>query len=391
MRTVLLFTILTTSIYSQTLHSLIDEALNRAPSLEVIKARLEANDQAIEIADQFANPQLLLTTNSLPNDQAMSQSVVTVQQKIPYFSKREKNQNVFIAREAVLQERLHKAQSELVYAIKTEAYQLWQTQELLRITDLYINFTKQNIKLYESYTSIDAAQHMGIMKAGLSLSQLRIEKERLQAQAAQIYARLSALAAQDVHHLEIDLQMGAKPNKKTMQQLLKNNPDLALRQKEILQQNAKVKLAKINNYPDFTLVAGYAHRQNFENYFNIGFGMTLPIYGTEDAKEQQQKKLLLAKQASKQDTKLQLDGELQAYYVEMVASYNIYHIIQDDALPQVQHMFDLSSSSIATGGDLFKYIDVLFQKLDLEKKSVLAIGAYNQTKAKIEKLQGMIR
>jgi outer membrane protein TolC len=391
MRTVLLFTILTTSIYSQTLHSLIDEALSHAPSLEVIKARLEANDQAIEIADQFANPQLLLTTNSLPNDQAMSQSVVTVQQKIPYFSKREKNQNVFIAREAVLQERLHKAQSELVYAIKTEAYQLWQTQELLRITDLYINFTKQNIKLYESYTSIDAAQHMGIMKAELSLSQLRIEKERLQAQAAQIYARLSALATQDVHHLEIDLQMDAKPNKKTMQQLLKNNPDLALRQKEILQQNAKVKLAKINNYPDFTLVAGYAHRQNFENYFNVGFGMTLPIYGTEDAKEQQQKKLLLAKQASKQDTKLQLDGELQAYYVEMVASYNIYHIIQDDALPQVQHMFDLSSSSIATGGDLFKYIDVLFQKLDLEKKSVLAIGAYNQTKAKIEKLQGMIR
>ena len=73
----------------------------------------------------------------------------------------------------------------------------------------------------------------------------------------------------------------------------------------------------------------------------------------------------------------------------MKSSYDIYHIIQEDALPQVAHMFELSTSSISVGSDLFKYIDVLFQKLDLEKKSIAAVYNYNKAHAKIEELQGI--
>ncbi|MDQ7066581.1 MAG: hypothetical protein Q9M40_00435 [Sulfurimonas sp.] len=75
----------------------------------------------------------------------------------------------------------------------------------------------------------------------------------------------------------------------------------------------------------------------------------------------------------------------------MLSSYEIYHIIQDDALPQIAHMFELSNSSISTGGDLFKYIDVLFDKLALEKQSINAVSNYNKANAQISQLAGAIK
>lgn len=63
----------------------------------------------------------------------------------------------------------------------------------------------------------------------------------------------------------------------------------------------------------------------------------------------------------------------------------------DDALPQVAHMFELSGTSISIGADLFKYIDVLFQKLDLEQKSIKAVTNYNLANAKIAQLKGEIK
>jgi hypothetical protein len=54
-------------------------------------------------------------------------------------------------------------------------------------------------------------------------------------------------------------------------------------------------------------------------------------------------------------------------------------------------MFELSDSSISTGGELFKYIDILTQKLKLEQKSIAAVANYNRSKAKISALSGELR
>ena len=78
-------------------------------------------------------------------------------------------------------------------------------------------------------------------------------------------------------------------------------------------------------------------------------------------------------------------------YMQMKSEYEIYHIIHDDALPQIAHMFELSNSSISTGGDLFKYIDILKQKLNLERKIITSIVSYNRANAKISALRGELK
>jgi len=381
--------LLVSSLQAINLREVIDSSLRASPSLEVINARLMANKQSIDIADAFDNPVLFLTQNTLDNAQAMSQTVLTFKQKIPTYSKREKRQAVATADEKVLQEELQAAKVKLVERIKEEAYSLWELRERQRIIDEYILLTKQNIKLYEAYTSISDNEHMGIMKAQLSLSDLEVQKAALDAQITTAYARLSYLAATKVERLELDLQMGQKPQLAQLRaSLLQKNPQMLIIQKELQKQDAKVALADINNYPDITLVAGYAYREKYDNYFNVGIALSLPIYGTEDAKEERERAFLLAKKSQVSDTILAVDSKLHIYYAQMLSSYKIYHIIQDDALPQVAHMFELSSSSISIGSDLFKYIDVLFQKLDLETKSIQALTNYKIAQAKIAALQG---
>jgi len=374
-----------------TLEKIITSALAKNPSLESIQERIHANKYNIALSNQFQNPELLITKNTLDSSQAMSQSVVTLKQNIPFYNKRDTNKKIAEAEDALLHEKLTAAKTKLVEKIKSEAYTIWKLRELYRIIDEYITLTKQNIALYESYTSIDENQHMGIMKAALSLSDLQIQKSSLRKQIAASYARLSYLASFKIDNLEIALQMGEKPDLTKLQNALSQNPDLKIKEKELRKQHAKLQMADLNNYPDINLIAGYALRENFNNYFTFGIGMSLPIYGSEDYKEEKQRALILSVISKKADTQIFINAELESYYAQLLSSYEIYHIIQDKALPQVAHMFKLSSSSISVGADLFKYIDILFQKLDLEQKSIQAIANYNLAKAKIAQLKGELQ
>lgn len=378
-------------LQSATLDEIIQNALVRNNSLKVINEKIKGSAFATQASNNLKNPKLMITSNSLDNNEKMAQTIITMQQDIPFYGKLDAKETIATSNEALLQEQLKLAKVQLVKKIKQQAYTLWQLQALLGITDEYIKLTQQNIELYEVYASITSAQHMGIMKAELSLSDLRIEHSKLTAQIKTAYEELSYLASTPVTKLDLDLSIDSKPSLEELQNELSQNPELGIEDKKIAKQDAKLKAASLDNYPDISLLVGYAHRDNFNNYFNFGVGITLPIYSTEDDKEQEQKAEVLASKSKKQDTKLFTEAKLKVYYTQMISDYEIYHIVQDEALPKVEHMFEISNASISTSGDLFKYIDVLFTKLSLEKKSIIAVGSYHKNKANIEALTGALQ
>jgi len=392
MKTALFFTLLLSStLFGLTLNEIIDRSLKGSPSLESINARISANKQDIKLANQFSNPKVSLITNTLDSDQAMSKTTLTLQQTIPFYSKRNSNRQVATAEETILNEKLTYAKVELVAAIKMQAYNIWELQELYKIIDEYVRLTKQNIELYESYSTTTNNHHMGIMKAKLSLSDLQIMRSTLKAKISSALAKLSYLAAFEVKELNLKLKISEKPELQNLQSSLTNNPALAIKKSELLKRNAQIKVASVNSYPDLNLIGGYNYRENFDDFWSIGVGLTLPLYGSEDLKEQKARSLALSLESQKMDSEISLNSKLKVYFAEALSSYEIYHIIQDDALPQIEHMFELSNSSISTGADLFQYIDVLVQKLKLEQKSINAISSYNRAYAKISQLSGALQ
>jgi len=369
----------------------IANALERKPSLESISHRISANRSNIDISNQFDNPEISYLHNTIDENQAMSQRTLSIKQKLPYFGKRESMKKVAIAQEGVLQETLEKARTTLVNAIKSQAYSIWEFENLYKIICEYEVLTEQNIDLFESYNTTSDSKQMAIMSAELALSELRIQKSSLDAKINSAYAKLSYLAAFEIRALKIDLEIEEMQGLSVMEKGLINNHDIALKDEEIQKTRANVEAAQLNNYPDITLFGGYSYRENFDDYWTFGVGMSLPIYGTEDYKEREVRKRVLSVQSLKEDTKIAVSAKFRTAYFQMKSAFDTYHIVHDEALPQVAHMFELTTSSIATGGDLFKYIGILVQKLNLEQKSIVAIADYNRAKAKISELSGALQ
>jgi outer membrane protein, heavy metal efflux system len=380
--------LLSTMLHAISLDEMVAKALEKNPSLEAIHYRLQASRSDTQASGQFANPILSFSDNNLDKDHAMSRSTISFQQKLPFYGKRESLEKIALAQEDVLNESLERAKVSLVNAIKEQAYTIWELEELYKTIEEYVHITKQNIELFESYTAMADDQHMGIMSAELALSDLRIQRTTLEAQIDTAYARLAYLTAFKVEDLQMNLVVWDLPDEKSFQEALQSNKDLALREKEVAKNRAIVDSAELDNYPDVNLLASYDYRENFDNFWTFGVGITLPVYGTEDYKEESARAVALSAQSVKEDTKVAVSSEFRSAYVQMKSAYRIYHIVHDEALPQIEHMFELTNSSISTGGDLFKYIDILVKKLKLEQKSIAAVAMYNRSMAKIEALSG---
>ncbi|MDO8453099.1 MAG: hypothetical protein Q7S59_00840 [Sulfurimonas sp.] len=91
------------------------------------------------------------------------------------------------------------------------------------------------------------------------------------------------------------------------------------------------------------------------------------------------------------DFKNFLSAEVEDTYSRLQYFYKTYNIIYNDSLPQLVHMFDLTSSSIENGSDLFVYIELLQKKLALEEQGIEAAVSYYKTLASLEAMIGEIQ
>ena len=60
-------------------------------------------------------------------------------------------------------------------------------------------------------------------------------------------------------------------------------------------------------------------------------------------------------------------------------------------MQQIEHMFEISSSSIKNREELFIYINLLERKLALDVKSLRVVASYNKYLAELESLVGVMQ
>jgi len=388
--------VLAMSLNATSLDSLIEKALIEHPSLEVIKQKIEATDSSITLSRKFDNPKLILSINDIQlNDisnrsiEPMQTNMISLEQKLPYFGKRDAKEESTRATKKIQEWTLEDAKAQLVSRIKQSAYKVWELTTLYTIICKFEELTEQSIDLNTAYSSTQSNQHMGIMSATMSLSDLKIKKNRLLQAMESEYARLSYLSSQKVTDVDIALVIHKLPSLTMLSQELSNNYFIKAEKSSIDEALATLSLKNLNHYPDPTIKAGYFQRDNFEDYVSLTIGVPLPVYGSEELKSEEQRKKVLERKSALSNTKLKLKSELEAYYAQMRQAYITHSILTKESMPQIEHMFDLSSSKIVSGGDLFKYIDLIKQELGLEEQRIRAISQYHLYEAKIEALLGV--
>ncbi len=397
MRIALLALMLIGSIQAATLPQLLESAVEKQPTLQEIRLRIAAADYAVGRAENFDDPMLGVGINDIRLDrpakrnlERMQTQSVTFSQKIPWFGKRDAKKALKEAARSYVFASLKEAEALLLSKIKEQAYRLWETQKLIEVTRRTIALTEQNIELFEAYTATGESKgaHMGIMSAELVKSRLATSLQRLEAKKAESLALLGYLSFSEVKSLNIELGDRKLPLLQTLVSKIERSVALSIQKAKEHLQERRLEIYRLKSKIDPVVRLGYYQREAYEDYLSLQVAFSLPIYGTQKSEQEEQRVLLAAQKLRVTDTEKRVLAELKSLYAVAKSHREILEIIEKKSIPQVDHMFDLIRSEIAAGGDLYRFVDLIEQKLKLDAEAIGARAKFYITLAEMEAILG---
>lgn len=397
MRIFLLLFFLYYVVQAQSINHLIKQSIKKHPSLKTIKHRLSLMDERISISQNFTNPDLSFTINDIQFDdpwsrdlEPMQYQAINFKQKFPWFGKLDARKIFTEAQKSVIFNSYEVAKVKLAEEIRMTAYTMKELQERISILQKYKSVAEQNIELYTSYASTENKSHTSSMSASLMHSKIKIKIKRYYTILKTQKAKLKYLVQGKVTSISDSLHIKPPTSLKYYLSKRYNNPSYhrTISQKNVAQANKNIQDLSIT--PDPYVKVGYFNRQEFPDYASITVGFTLPLYGTEKLESEAARKEVLATKSASVDFDFSLQSEIEIMHAKLTEAYDIYQIIQNESLPQLKHMFELTQSSIQSGGDLFAYTNLLEQKLALEEERTSIKAEYLRTQARLKSLIGEI-
>jgi len=380
---------------AQNVEELIRLSLRNSPVIGAAEVRSEQSRLQKEISRRFDNPNLQLLVNDIQTGDLTNRSIepmqfttLSLQQKIPFAGKRDARYDEAQALETSAALSLKQSRAQLASEVRQTVYRIWQIREEERIYGDFEKLVNQNGELYTALSSAASGRHMGIMASQMDLSQIRITRAGLAEERERSYALLSQLCAQRVDEVEVSLSMDTTLPLETYETALRNNFGYRAKEAQLQSADARLKQSSLEAYPDVSVQLGYSRREAFNDYWSVGVTIPLPVYGTESVKEQISREKVLEQSRDKEAVYLQLETALRQKYAEMARAAEVWRIIHEESLPQLNHMFELSEASIRNGDDLFRFTELLKQKLQLELQQSRAIATFHRARAELDLLVG---
>ena len=398
MRSAVIFIFLFALLQAETINQLIDKSLRNHRSLKAIEQRMSAADDYIAKTRNFENPNISLTINDIQfgdisnrSLEPMQWSALKARQKFPWFGKRDANTLYEQAKKNIIFSSLEAARVKLAEAIRATAYTIQELENRIAILRKYEKVTRENIDLNTAYTATQANSHSGIISAELTLSAIKIRIEKLKSLRESQKAKLEYLVQSKIKNLKVNMKVKKPASLARYVGSAERNRDYHIRLARTKAAKAKNSVKEMAKYADPYVEMGYFERQDYPDYGSISIGVSAPIYGTEQLDSEAARKEALSAKSEAIDYRYKLESEIKSVYAQLKESYRIYRIIRYESLPQVEHMFELNTASVQSGGDLFAYIDILKQKLTLDEQLVAAKADYLRTEAKLKSLIGEIK
>lgn len=395
MRTLLLVLLMTSVMQAQNIQQLVNKSIAQHPSLKTIKHRLLAMDEKISLSQNFTNPDISLTINDIQFGDPFSRDIEPMQfqsinfkQKFPWFGKLDARKTYTQAQKSVLFDSYDIAKVNLAKEVRMTAYTIKEIETRIDIVQKYIEVSKQNIKLYTSYASTESKNHTNSMNASLLLTKVKIKEANYKAILKSQKAKLKYLVQSKVNHISDKMVIKKPKSLNYYLNKMDNNPiyKMSLSKKNVARSNQA--LLALDSTPDPYVKLGYFNRNAYNDYASITVGASLPLYGSENLKNEAARIEVLAAASASLDYKSSLQSEIETMYAKLTEAYTIYSILNNETLPQLEHMFELTQASIQQGGDLFTYTNLLEQKLNLEEESISIKAEYFRTTAKLKSLIG---
>ena len=397
-RVITMLLLLFSLLEAQTIDDIISNSMQTHNSLKAIEQRLSVVDDSIELSQNFANPVLSLSISDIQLDDVSNRSIepmqftsLTFKQKIPYFGKRDAKSSLMKAKKDVLNGSLEEVRVSLVKEIKLTAYGIWEQEQKLHVADKKIDIIKQIVELRSVYSSSGESAMMDITGAKLRLLELKIARSKIKSTLQSLLNRLSYLSNQNIRSLDLHVELKEPRSFDEYLILLHNNQSYKKELAKIKEKDSLLNVRDLDSNIDPFVSVGYFYRESKTDYVNVSVGAALPIYGSESIKSEQARKEVIQAQFSSSDMYEKLLSSLSSTHSKLQSSYEIYKIIDEQSLREIDHMLELSNAMIKNGKNLLLTLNLEEKKLSLDEKRYTTMAMYKRYEAQIEALIGETR
>lgn len=337
------------------LHRALELALTGNPGLAELKARAQALAAVPSQAGALPDPSFSVDLLNLPTrsfdlrKEDMTMLDLGLSQTIPFPGKRGLQQKIAEQEALAAADSVEEARLRLARDVKQAWWRLYYYDRALNLTREAGQFLQQLVDLAQAQYRVGQGSQQDVLMAQLELSKLKDEQlewigmrhgaipgfNQLMDRAPE--APVTLPEAAEVKLPELD-EAGLRETAQA------SRPLFALHRKMLDAAQARVELARKDFYPDLTLGAGYALRQNSptgqsrSDFASLRLSVNLPIYAADKqarAVDQRQSEYL-QQQYSQQDEHRKVLAEISARVAEYRHARERLELFEHEILPEAQ-------------------------------------------------------
>ncbi|NOT11805.1 MAG: TolC family protein [Methylococcaceae bacterium] len=338
-----------------TLNQAIEDALQGNPGLSEIKSRAEAlaaiPSQAGSLPDPTVNVDMLnVPTRSFDlRKEDMTMLEFGVSQALPFPGKLALRERIAEQEALAAADSVEEARLRLIREVKQTWWRLFYYDRALHLLDESAVIFQQIIDIAQAKYKVGKGLQQDVLMAQLELSKLKNEKLNLISMRHGQDARFNVLLDQAPEMSvrmpsEAEFKLPVLVESALQSKALKTRPLFAQHRKMLDAAVARVDLAEQDFYPDFTLGAGYAVRQNTpggesrSDFASVRLSMNVPIYAARKqakAVVQRQRELLQERYALR-DEHHKIQAEIAAKAAEYQHAKEELSLLEHEIIPQAQ-------------------------------------------------------
>ncbi len=294
----LCFLIIPGLIYSQSLDSLKNLAVQVSPKLKMLQAKSDAAESKVNANSNLPDPVLTLGLGNLPTNsfsftqEPMTGKIVGLSQAIPFPGKLSAMADVEGKDVDIIQQEINDARNEIEKNIAQDYYELIYTRKAIDVANESIQLLQNIAQVVKTNYSVSKASQQNILKVELEITNLNDKTDDLKSKENSLAAKINAVLLRPVNRQVITDSLPAIEYYNFSQQGLdslavKNRPFLTGTKLAEKQAELQKSLAKYDYYPNFNIAVQYSQRDKIvatntplADFASVMVGISLPLnYG----------------------------------------------------------------------------------------------------------------
>lgn len=391
------------------LPELIREALDNNPDLQSAQNVWQAENAKIPQAGALPDPVISFNLMNLPvntldfNQEPMTGKQIAIMQMFPFPGKQGLRETIARENASTSEYRYQELRNQLVQQVKNTYYDLYFVDRAIEITGKNEAILSEFVEIAESKYSVGTGLQQDVLRAQVERSKMSDRQIQLQQKRDALEAQLNALlnrpadlplgSTEDLIYRERSLDFA-----ELKAQADTARPLLQAWQATERQSEQKIKLAKREYLPDFSLGVAYTQREVLQSgmggadFISGMFSVKVPLYFWRKQRQQVAESQLMRNSVADKyrDIKNQVYAAIDVSLNDLRKNEKLVELYQTGIIPQASQSLQSAIAGYQT--DKVDFLTLLTNQINLfnfEQDYHRIISDYYKGIAKLEALTGV--